>query len=264
MPASVIAHVMHGTTVATNAVLTGRGARVGLLTTVGFEQVLHLARGETPGPLAGWVAMVKPDPLAAVEDTRGVRERIGAGGVVVEPLDEEQARAAVSELLERGVESLAISLLHAYANPAHEHRLRELVSELAPDITVSISSDVLPEFREYERTNVVVMNAHVRPTLRDYLGPAPGRLMGGSNRWLVVDPPLGRRPHERRGGHREASSYAVLGPGGRRGRRGARGPRGWDIPTSSRSTWAAPRRMSPLRSRASLLSHVRRGSASSL
>ena len=98
-----------------------------------------------------------------------MRERIGAGGVVVEPLDEEQARGAVSELLERGVESLAISLLHAYANPAHEHRLRELVSELAPDITVSISSDVLPEFREYERTNVVVMNAHVRPTLRDYL-----------------------------------------------------------------------------------------------
>ena len=169
VPASAIAHVMHGTTVGTNAVLTSRGARVGLLTTIGFEQVLHLARGETPGPLAGWVAMVKPDPLAAVEDTRGVRERMGAGGVVVETLDEEQASTAVSELLERGVESVAISLLHSYANPAHERRLRELVGELAPEMTVSISSDVLPEFREYERTNVVVMNAHVRPTLRDYL-----------------------------------------------------------------------------------------------
>ncbi|MGI9659469.1 MAG: hydantoinase/oxoprolinase family protein, partial [Gaiellaceae bacterium] len=167
--AESVAHVMHGTTVATNAVLTGRGARVGLLTTAGFEQVLHLARGETPGPLAGWVTMVKPDPLAAVEDTRGVRERMGAGGVVVEALDEEQARNAITELLARGVEAIAISLLHAYANADHERRLGELVAEQAPDLTVSLSSDVLPEFREYERTNVVVMNAHVRPTLRDYL-----------------------------------------------------------------------------------------------
>ncbi len=167
--ASAVAHVMHGTTVATNAVLTGRGARVGLLTTAGFEQVLHLARGETPGPLAGWVTMVKPDPLAAVEDTRGVRERMAADGQVVAALDEVQARTVIADLIDCGVESLAISLLHAYANPAHEHRLRELAAELAPAMAVSISSDVLPEFREYERTNVVVMNAHVRPTLQEYL-----------------------------------------------------------------------------------------------
>ena len=145
--ASAIAHVMHGTTVATNAVLTGRGARVGLLTTTGFEQVLHLARGETPGPLAGWVTMLKPDPLAAVEDTRGIRERMAPDGQVVTTLDEQHARATIAELIELGVESLAVSLLHAYANPAHEHRLRALAAELAPELGVSISSDVLPEFR---------------------------------------------------------------------------------------------------------------------
>jgi N-methylhydantoinase A/oxoprolinase/acetone carboxylase beta subunit/N-methylhydantoinase B/oxoprolinase/acetone carboxylase alpha subunit len=171
-----VTHLMHGTTVSTNAVLEGRGARVGLLTTQGFEQVLHLARGETPGPMAGWVTMIKPDPLAAVEDTRGVRERVSAQGEVVLELDEEQARSAIEELVGRGVESLAISLLNSYANPDHERRLRELLRELHPELSVSISSDVLPEFREYERTNVVVMNAYVRPRLAGYVQQLRERL----------------------------------------------------------------------------------------
>jgi len=168
--AAQVTHVMHGTTVSTNAVLEGRGSRVGLLTTEGFEQVLHLARGETPGPLAGWVTMVKPDPLAAVEDTRGVRERMSARGEVIVELDRDQATRAVEELLDRGVESLAISLLHSYANPTHERQLRDVAKQLRPDLSISISSDVLPEFREYERTNVVVMNAYVRPRLASYAG----------------------------------------------------------------------------------------------
>ncbi|MEA2227503.1 MAG: hypothetical protein QOF04_1133 [Solirubrobacteraceae bacterium] len=167
-PAS-LARLMHGTTVATNAVLEGHGAKVGLLCTRGFEHVLHLARGETPGPLAGWITMVKPDPLAAVEDTRGIAERVGSRGEVVEPLDLEHAGAAIDELVERGVESIAISLLHSYSNPAHERRLAELVRERHPGLPVSLSSEVLPEFREYERTNVVVMNAYVRPVMQRYL-----------------------------------------------------------------------------------------------
>jgi 5-oxoprolinase (ATP-hydrolysing) len=164
-----ITHLMHGTTVATNAVLEGKGARVGLLTTEGFEQLLHLARGETPGPLAGWVTMVKPDPLAAVEDTRGVHERMGAHGEVVFELDEAQALGAIEELVERGVDSLAISLLNSFANPAHERRLAELVRSRYPGLSASLSCEVLPEFREYERTNVVVMNAYLRPMLSRYL-----------------------------------------------------------------------------------------------
>jgi N-methylhydantoinase A len=176
--AAEVTHVMHGTTVSTNAVLEGNGARVGLLTTEGFEQVLHLARGETPGPAAGWITMIKPDPLAAVEDTRGVRERMSARGEVVLALDQEQAVAAVDELVGRKVESLAISLLNSYANPEHERKLRELVRRRHPDLSVSISSDVLPEFREYERTNVVVMNAYVRPRLAGYVERVRERLQG--------------------------------------------------------------------------------------
>ena len=167
-PAEVV-HLTHGTTVATNAVLEERGARVGLLTTAGFEQVLHLARSETPGPLAGWVTMIKPDPLAAVEDTRGMLERLRADGEIVTPLDEEHAERAIEDLIGSGVESLAVSLLNAYANPTHERRIAELVRAVDPDMSVSISSDVLPELREYERTNVAVMNAYVRPEIAAYL-----------------------------------------------------------------------------------------------
>ena len=175
---SDIAHIMHSSTVATNVVLEGSGARVGLLTTAGFEQVLHLARGETPGPLAGWVTMVKPDPLAAVEDTRGIRERISAQGRVVEDLDENQASAAIDDLVSGGVQTFAVSLINSFVNPAHERRLQELVHERYPDLMVSLSSDVLPEFREYERTNVVVMNAYVQPRLRSYLQELYHKLQG--------------------------------------------------------------------------------------
>ena len=171
-----VARVMHGTTVATNAVLQGHGARVGLITTEGFEQVLHLARGETPGPLSGWVTMIKPEPLAALEDTRGARERMGARGDVVLPLDEAASVAAVEELVASGVDAIAISLINSYANPAHEHRLRTLIAERHPDMSISLSSDVLPEFREYERTNVVVMNAYVRPGLVRYLNSMSDKL----------------------------------------------------------------------------------------
>ena len=173
-----IAQVMHGTTVATNAVLEGRGACVGLLCTEGFEQVLHLARGETPGPLAGWVTMIKPEPLAAIEHTRGVRERMSARGEVVRELDLDGALAAVDELIDTGIESLAISLINAFANPAHERRLRDALRTRHPGLSVSISSDVLPEFREYERTNVVVMNAYIRPRMAGYLESLHSQLLG--------------------------------------------------------------------------------------
>jgi N-methylhydantoinase A len=168
--------VLHGTTVSTNIVLEEKGARVGLLVTENFEQVLHMARSQTPGPLAGWMIMIKPDPLADLEDTRGVVERVNAQGQVLKPLDEKQARDAVASLLQAGVESITISLLHSYANPLHERRLREIVTELNKEIPVSLSSDILPEFREYERTLVTVMNAYVRPKVRLYLSNFENKL----------------------------------------------------------------------------------------
>ena len=170
--------VLHGTTVSTNIVLEEKGARVGLLVTENFEQVLHLARSQTPGPLAGWMIMQKPDPLADLEHTRGVPERIDARGRVLQPLDESRAREAIRELLDAGVESITVSLMHSYANDAHEQRLKTLVLETGADIPVSLSSEILPEFREYERTLVTVMNAYVRPSMRRYLQSLDDKLRG--------------------------------------------------------------------------------------
>jgi N-methylhydantoinase A len=164
-----LAYVMHGTTVATNAVLEEKGARVGLLTTQGFGQILHLARSQTPGPLAGWIIMQKPDPPAALEDTREARERMSAQGDVVEPVDRDQVAAAIQELVDQGIEALTVSLINSYANPAHERQIKELVAERWPDLPVTISADVLPEFREYERTLTACMNSYVRPRVQTYV-----------------------------------------------------------------------------------------------
>ena len=167
--ASDIKVLLHGTTVSTNIVLEEKGAKVGLLVTENFEQVLHMARSQTPGPLAGWIIMEKPDPLADLELTRGIPERLDARGEIITPLDEAAARNVIRELVELGVESITISLLHAYANPVHEKRLKALVEEIGPEVPVSLSSEILPEFREYERTLVTVMNAYVGPSMRRYL-----------------------------------------------------------------------------------------------
>ena len=161
--------LLHGTTVSTNIVLEEKGAKVGLLVTKDFEQVLHLARSRTPGPLTGWMIMEKPDPLADLELTRGVSERMSARGDVITPLDENVARQAVQGLINAGVESITVSLLHSYANPDHERRLRSIIEEVDAEIPISLSSDILPEFREYERTLVTVMNAYVGPSMRSYL-----------------------------------------------------------------------------------------------
>lgn len=161
--------ILHGTTVATNAVLEGKGAKVGLITTKGFEQILHVARSQTPGPLAGWIIMIKPDPMAPLELTRGVSARMSAKGEEMVPLDEDEARAHIKELRDAGVEALTIALINSFANPAHERRLKAIVEEMYPDLPVTISTDILPEFREYERCLTTVMNSYVRPKMRVYL-----------------------------------------------------------------------------------------------
>jgi N-methylhydantoinase A len=173
-----LAHVQHGTTVATNALLEAKGARVGLITTQGFGQILHLARSQTPGPLAGWIIMVKPEPPASLEDTREAKERMSARGEVVEPVDREQVKAIVRELVDSGVESLTVSLINSYANPAHEREIKEIIEELHPGFPVTISADVLPEFREYERTLTACMNSYVRPRVQAYVNSLEGSLRG--------------------------------------------------------------------------------------
>jgi N-methylhydantoinase A len=161
--------VQHGTTVATNAMLEAKGARVGLITTQGFKQILHLARSQTPGPLAGWIIMIKPDPPAALEDTREAKERMSAQGEVVEPVDRAQVEEIVRDLVESGVETLTVSLINSYANPAHEREIKDIIHGLYPGFPVTISADVLPEFREYERTLTACLNSYVRPRVEAYV-----------------------------------------------------------------------------------------------
>jgi len=168
--------ILHGTTVATNAVLEGKGARVGLLVTEGFEYMLHLAKSWTPGPLFGWIVMDKPTPLATLDDTRGIPERMNARGEVMRALDEAAAIKAIDDVCTSGIEALTISLLHSYANPDHERRLAQIVAERHPHIPVSLSSDILPEFREYDRTITTVMNDYVRPIMTRYLTRIEDRL----------------------------------------------------------------------------------------
>lgn len=159
----------HGTTVVTNMILTNTGSRVGLLTTKGHEQILHLARAWTPGPLYGWMALVKPDPPADPTDTVGITERITADGKVLVELDEGEVREAIKKLVDRGVESLAIGFLNSYVNPAHERRARDIVREAYPDLSVSISADIGQEYGEYERTLTTVVNTAVQPRTMLYM-----------------------------------------------------------------------------------------------
>src|SRR4029078_9037835 len=162
-------NILHGTTVATNAVLESKGARVGLITTRGFGQLPRLPPSKTPGPLAGWIIMIKPDPPASLADTREAVERLDARGNVVVPVDEAQVEEIVRALVESGIESLTVALINSYVNPAHEEQIGAVVERVYPGFPVTLSSQVLPEFREYERALTACMNSYVRPKVADYV-----------------------------------------------------------------------------------------------
>ncbi len=169
---------LHGTTVATNAVLEGKGARVGLVTTEGYRQVMQIARSLVPGGLAAWIIWPKPEPLARLEDTIEVRGRMDARGVEIRPLDEADVRAQLARLEHSGIEALTVSLINAYLNGAHERRVGEIAREVFPDLPISLSHQVLPEMQEYERTLTTVANAAVRPVVGRYVRNLRERLRG--------------------------------------------------------------------------------------
>ncbi|HLH72165.1 MAG TPA: hydantoinase/oxoprolinase family protein, partial [Chloroflexota bacterium] len=153
-PPESICEIIHGTTVATNSILEHRGARTGLLTTRGFRDTLEIGRLRYPRLYD--LTWQKPPPLVERRWRREVSERLDARGQVVEPLDEASVREAIAFLVGEGVQSLAVSLVHSYANPAHEQKVAELIGELAPGLMLSLSSEVLPEIGEYERTSTTV------------------------------------------------------------------------------------------------------------
>ncbi len=164
-----IGRFVHGTTVATNAVLERKGAKVGLITTEGFRDVLEIGRGNRQEIYDTVMKPQTPVFLAPREFRRGVPERLTVDGAVLTPLDETALAKAVAELIAEGAEALAVCFLFSYLNPAHEQRARAIIHKAAPGLLVSLSSDVDPAFREYERTTVTAFDAYVKPVLDRYL-----------------------------------------------------------------------------------------------
>jgi N-methylhydantoinase A len=179
---SDLALVIHGTTLATNAVIERKGARVALITTEGFRDVLAIA---DEGRFDQYdINLVKTPPLVPRERRLTIRERITAAGEVLLPLDEDGVRALVPELRRLEVESVALGFLHAYRNPAHERRCAAILEAALPELWITLSSEVCPEIREYERFTTAVVNAYVQPRIAGYLR----RLEEGLGRQGIVCP----------------------------------------------------------------------------
>ena len=175
----------HGTTVSTNALIQRKGARVGLVTTRGFEDTLVIGRGPI-GRVGGlphaqamdFLHTEPPEPLVPRRLTRGIGERVTVTGEVLAPVDDGQVRDAISELLAEGIESLAVCLLWSFRAPAHEQRVREIAAGMAPGLQVSLSSDVAPRLGEFERLVTTVVNAFIGPVTERYIGALQDRLAG--------------------------------------------------------------------------------------
>ena len=202
-PADVAA-VFHGSTIATNAVLEGKGARTGMLVTAGFRYVLEIGRHEIPRKenLFVWRKPKRPVPPRLIME---VPERVLLDGSVERPLDEAACRDAARRLRALGVEAVAIVFLHSYANPAHERRAAEIVAEEFPEAAISISSDVLPVFREYERSMATALNAYVQRLVGTYIG----RLQTGLEKRNVAAPLLVMKSNGGVFGPRQADRQAI-------------------------------------------------------
>jgi N-methylhydantoinase A len=234
-----IGEVLHGCTIATNAILEGKGARIALITTRGFRDVLELRRIRVPrlyNPL-----YVKPEPLASRDLRLEVTERIGPAGEVLTPLDEADVHQCVETARRACVEAVAVCLLHSYANPAHEQRIGEILHRELPGVFVTLSVEILPEIREYERTSTAVINSYVGPVVARYIQALARALRdaGVPGRLLVMQSSGGILEAER-----VIATPARIVDADRPPASSARPRRrGWQgSAMSSRSTWAAPPR----------------------
>lgn len=167
IPPEALKHIGHGTTVATNMVIEKRGARTAVITTRGFRDVLEIGRQTRPHLYD--YNVIKPQPLASRELRLELDERVLHDGSVFKKLDESQVADLINVLESEKVEAVAICLMHSYRNPAHEQRVRELIETALPNIYVSASSDILPEFREYERMSTTTLNAYIGPRMASYM-----------------------------------------------------------------------------------------------
>ncbi|HLC27390.1 MAG TPA: hydantoinase/oxoprolinase family protein, partial [bacterium] len=166
----------HGTTVATNALIQRRGAKVGLLMTKGFEDTILMTRGPMgrtmgipPTEAMDFVHTDRPEPLVPAELIRGVSERVGVDGQVLAPLDDEEVAESVRELLNLGVDSLAVCLMWSFVNSSHERRIKQIIHNLRPGFNVNLSSEISPLMGEFERVVTTTVNAYVAPVMRKYI-----------------------------------------------------------------------------------------------
>ena len=191
-----------GTTVATNALLERRGAVTGLLTTAGFRDLLEIGRQRRPHAYDLFAR--KPSPLVPRELRREIHERVSPVGAVVAPMEERELPTILADFAARGVTSIAVCFINSYANPLHERRIAELIRRLAPDAAVTISQDIVPEFREFERLSSTVANAYLMPVMQRYLerfahkvhelGIPESPLIMNSGGGMVAPALAGRRP----------------------------------------------------------------------
>jgi len=199
---AAIEEIRHGTTVASNAILEHKGARVGLVTTRGFRDILEIRTLRMPRLYD--LSWTKPPPLVERYLRQVVDERVRADGKVERALEPKDAERAVDALLAEKVEALAVCLINSFANPAHELTIKEIVQRKAPDLPLSVSCEVLPEIKEYERTSTTVINAYVMPIVARYLkalrksldaAGVPARLLlMQSNGGLTTDAAAAARP----------------------------------------------------------------------
>jgi len=202
IPPGAVEQIRHGTTIASNAILERKGARVGLITTKGFRDVLEIRNLRMPRLYD--MAWNKPEPLVERYLRRTVDERVDHQGRIERPLDPADAERAMSFLLAENVEAIAVCLLNSFANPAHELMLRDILAARAPGLALSISCEVLPEIKEYERTSTTVINAYVKPIVASYVsamreglkgsGIAARLLLMQSNGGLTTDRTAAERP----------------------------------------------------------------------
>ena len=163
--------VFHGTTVATNIVIEHNGAKVGMITTKGYRDILHIARHKKPMNFSLWQNLPwQAIPIVRRRFRLTVDERIDKDGDILIPLDDDEVRAQVRRLKEEQVEAVSVCLLFSFLNPEHEQRVAAIVREEFPEAFLSVSSEVIPQYREYERFSTVGLNAYVGPKVSSYIG----------------------------------------------------------------------------------------------
>ena len=171
----MVADVLHGTTIGSNTILEGKGARTALITTKGFRDILEIR--DLRMPVLYDLRWTKPRALVERRLRLEVTEKLRPDGSVATPLDAATVTAAIDMLRSEAVQSVAICLLHSYANPAHERAVADAVRAALPDVAISVSHEILPEIKEYPRTSTTVINAYVQPVVRAYVTSLVARLL---------------------------------------------------------------------------------------